>query len=179
VAAPPSLSPMDFPGFAPQRQDVEISLRPAAAEDQDFLYELYASTREAEFAMMPISDEQRAVLMRQQFELQKKGYASQYPDAVHSVIEVEGRRAGRIWIDESPSEILIVDLALLPEFQRKGIGTYLMRQSMDRGAQVRKPVTGTVLWYNVASLEFVRKLGFVGTRADEIFVGVEWRSNQV
>ena len=80
---------------------------------------------------------------------------------------------------DSTSEILIVDLALLPEFQRKGIGTYLMRQSMDRGAQVRKPVTGTVLWYNVASLEFVRKLGFVGTRADEIFVGVEWRSNQV
>ena len=168
---------MKSSGFAPQKPSLRISTRSAVFEDEDFLYKLYASTREAEFAMMAITDEQRAELIRGQFELQKRGYASQYPNSVHSVIEVDGQPAGRIWINEDEEEILVVDLALLPEFQRKGIGTYLMRQSMERAASIGKPVRGTVLWYNVASLEFVRMLGFVGTRADEIFVGVEWRNN--
>jgi GNAT superfamily N-acetyltransferase len=168
---------MSSPGTAIQKSGVGISTRPVVFEDEDFLYKLYASTREAEFAMMAITDEQRAGLMRGQFELQKKGYASQYPNSVHNVIEVDGQPAGRIWINEDEEEILVVDLALLPEFQRKGIGSYLMRQSMERAAHMGKPVRGTVLWFNVASLEFVRMLGFVGTRADDIFVGVEWRSN--
>ena len=55
-----------------------ITLRPIRAEDQPFLYEVYASTRQEELAPVPWSDAQKAAFLRMQFDAQHQHYQEHY-----------------------------------------------------------------------------------------------------
>ena len=108
----------------------EIRTRPVdAAVDETFLFELYASTRDD----LPMLDPpQRDALMRMQFSAQNNGYGAQYPGAEHDLILFEDRPVGRMIVLRSESEIVFVDLAILPEYRSRGIGTQMI---MDRIAE--------------------------------------------
>ena len=59
-----------------------ITLRPVVlAADQDFLLQVYASTRAHEMSLVPWTDAQKQAFVRQQFEAQLAHYAMQYPEA--------------------------------------------------------------------------------------------------
>src|SRR6185437_13952457 len=94
--------------------------RAAADADEPFLRELYASTR-PEVADWP--DESREAFLNNQFDAQRAGWGETFPGADHDVIVLDDRPIGRIWVYRTPTDYLIVDLALLPEFRRQGIGT--------------------------------------------------------
>src|SRR5258708_3770186 len=100
-----------------------IALHAVTGADTDFLRRVYASTRAAELAMTPWSDEQKEAFCRMQFDAQRSHYAQYYPAASHDIIQRDGVPAGRLYVDRGESEILIVDIALLPEYRGAGIGT--------------------------------------------------------
>lgn len=104
-----------------------MRLRPATDMDREQLLEVYASTREEEIARVQWPDGAREAFLSQQFEAQDAYYREYYANASFDVIEVEGRLAGRLYVDRSPAEIRIVDIALLPEFRGRGMGTALLR----------------------------------------------------
>ena len=54
-----------------------------------------------------------------------------FPDATYSVICVDSERAGRLIVNHADNQILIVDIALLPEFRRTGIGSGLVQRLLD------------------------------------------------
>ena len=56
-----------------------------------------------------------------------------YPDCAFNVIEREGKAIGRIYIDRLPDEICVVDIALVPEVRRTGLGTLLMQEILAEG----------------------------------------------
>jgi len=72
---------------------VEYALRPAAPDDADFLFRVYASTREAELAVVPWTPEQKAAFLRMQFKAQDTDYRARNPEARFLVIETGGRPA--------------------------------------------------------------------------------------
>jgi ribosomal protein S18 acetylase RimI-like enzyme len=116
-------------------------LRPAGPEDADFLLRVYASTREEELAVVAWTDDQRATFLRAQFTAQDTYWRQQRPDAAREVVEVGGRPAGRLYVDRTPDEIRIVDIALLSEFREAGVGTALLREVLEEGEATGLPVT--------------------------------------
>jgi ribosomal protein S18 acetylase RimI-like enzyme len=103
-----------------------VALRPVEPSDERFLAALYASTRERELALVPWTDEQRAAFVWSQFQAQSAHYAG-YEGAAYSVVEVDGEPAGRLYLARWPEEVRVVDIALLPAFRGRGIGTRLLR----------------------------------------------------
>jgi ribosomal protein S18 acetylase RimI-like enzyme len=103
-----------------------VVLRPAAAADRAFLLQVYGSTRAEELALLPWTDEQKAGFVVHQFEAQDSHYRKHYDDAAFDVIEVDGEPAGRLYVHRGPREIRIVDIALLPAFRGRAIGTRLL-----------------------------------------------------
>src|SRR3954454_19958129 len=95
-------------------------LRPAAEGDRPFLLEVYASTRADELALVPWDDASKRTFVAQQFAAQEVHYARHFPDASVSVIEVDGKPAGRLFVDRREREIHVVDISLLPAFRGRG-----------------------------------------------------------
>jgi ribosomal protein S18 acetylase RimI-like enzyme len=110
-----------------------VVLRPSGDDDRTFLKRVYASTRNDELALLPWSDKQKAAFITHQFDAQDAHYRKHYAAAAFDVIEVDGKPAGRLYVHRGPGEIRIVDIALLPAFRRRGIGTGLLRSLIDEG----------------------------------------------
>jgi ribosomal protein S18 acetylase RimI-like enzyme len=106
-------------------------LRPVADADRAFLVELYRSAREPEFAHVAWDDATLNAFVEQQFAAQDAHYRGNYPGASLDVIEVEGERAGRLYVHRGPSDIRIMDMTLLPAFRGRGIGTGLLCALID------------------------------------------------
>jgi ribosomal protein S18 acetylase RimI-like enzyme len=103
------------------------TLRPVTGADRDFLRELYGSTREEELAHLPWDAATRAGFIEHQFTAQDRHYREHYPGASLDVIEVDGERAGRLYVHRGRSDIRIMDIALARPFRGRGIGTGLLR----------------------------------------------------
>ncbi len=102
------------------------------ADDEAFLFALYANTRAAEVAAWGWAEAQAQAFLQMQFRAQR-GHAA-YPNAVEMIIEWEGNAVGHWLIARPDGEIRLVDVALLSAHQRLGIGTYLL-QDLQRMAQ--------------------------------------------
>lgn len=136
-----------------------IHLRPATANDLEFLARVYASTREEELRPVPWSDEQKLAFLQMQFEAQHAEYHSRYPDATFDVIELDGKPAGRLYVHRREREIRIVDISLLPEHRAKGAGTSLLENLIRESESAGKPLTIHVETLNPA-MRLYQKLGF-------------------
>lgn len=109
----------------------QLHLRPVADDDRAFLVALYASVRDAELAHVPWDDVQKRAFVEHQYAAQDAHYHQHYPGATLDVVEVDGERAGRLYVHRGPSDIRIMDIALLPSFRGRGIGTALLRTLID------------------------------------------------
>src|SRR6266849_7104972 len=108
--------------------DQGLALRPETEADVPFLRRLYVSTRWEEVA--PIIDwpeEQKQAFLESQFAFQRHHYRTYYASTDWGILEQAGVPAGRIYIDRQTNTLLVVDVALLPEWRRRGIGTALMQ----------------------------------------------------
>jgi ribosomal protein S18 acetylase RimI-like enzyme len=136
-----------------------ITLRPVSSSDRDFLLHVYASTREEELAPVPWTEAQKAAFIEQQFEAQDRHYREHYAGASLDVVEWDGAPAGRLYVARWTDEIRIIDIALLPEFRGRGIGTRLLRGLLDEAARARRRVSIHVEKHNPA-LRLYARLGF-------------------
>jgi GNAT superfamily N-acetyltransferase len=136
-----------------------ITLRPITDDDQEFLYRLYASTREEELAQVDWDAAQKEAFLRMQFRAQHNYYQEHYTRATFDVIEVDGEPAGRLYLDEREDEIRIVDIALLPSFRNRGIGSGFMQTILARAESLGLPVRIHVERYNPA-MRLYDRLGF-------------------
>jgi ribosomal protein S18 acetylase RimI-like enzyme len=134
-------------------------LRPVEADDREFLYRVYASTRTEELAVVPWDQAQKDAFLRAQFDAQDRWYRENYTQATYEVIVVDGEPAGRLYLHGGETEIRIVDVALLPEHRGNGIGTSLLRDLLAEADAAGKRVTIHVERFNRA-LRLYERLGF-------------------
>ena len=157
------------------RPDVggRVALRPVAQSDREFLYRLYATTRADELAVVEWDEAQKETFLRQQFEAQDTHYRRYYPDASFDVVLVDGLPAGRLYVDRWAEEVRIMDIALLPEHRRQGVGSFLLRRVMDEAAGSGRKVSIHVEMFNPA-LELYARLGFVRVADRGVYHLMEW-----
>lgn len=156
------------------RRADELTLRPAEAGDEAFLLRVYTGTREEELALVPWSSEQKAAFVAQQFAAQTAHYARHYPRMSADVILHGGAPAGRLLVARTAEEILIVDIALLPEFRGNGIGTALLRDLLAEADAAGKRVTIHVERFNPA-LRLYERLGFSIAEDEGVYLLLERR----
>lgn len=134
-------------------------LRPVEPGDEEFLYGVYASTRQEELAQTGWSEAQKTAFLRQQFEAQHRYYREHYSEASFDVIVADGHPIGRLYVARWPKEIRIVDIALLPEYRNSGIGTALLEGFISESEESGKPLSIHVERFNPA-LRLYERLGF-------------------
>lgn len=127
--------------------------------DEPFLIELYASTRTAEMAIVPWSDDQKRTFLKMQFEAQDRYYRERYPNASFEIIKLNGRSVGRLYQAQLADEIRIIDIAFLPEHFDQDIFIELLREILRKGERDGKAVR-IYLEDSDATTEIFINLGF-------------------
>src|ERR1700676_1009761 len=151
----------------------KISVRPASADDSEFLIHVYASIRRDEMASWGWSPAQQWSFVRMQYDVRQGGYAAAYPAAVVSVVSVDGVPAGSIIIFRGPAEIRLLDISLLEEYRGHGIGRDLIATLLSEAARSNFPLRLNVLRSNRAA-HLYERLGFVAKGGDAMYCEMEW-----
>jgi len=153
-----------------------LAVRPAQPLDEIFLYDLYSAVRGPEFALAPITPTQREHLIRMQFQAQMSAYTQMFPNSCYHLVLLDSEPVGRLWVAQMDDEFHLVDIAVHPKVQRRGIGTVLIQRLQQEAAKARLPIRCCVFRFNPGSLRFHQRQGFVMVREDEMHYHMEWRS---
>jgi ribosomal protein S18 acetylase RimI-like enzyme len=107
---------------------MHLLLRQTTSDDEEFLFDVYASTRAEEVAAWGWDPARRQAFLRMQFDARRRAYQAAYPDADDRVIVQGGQAVGRILVRRADDHIRLVDIAVLPRYRKAGIGTCLIRE---------------------------------------------------
>lgn len=149
-----------------------ITLRPIEEGDNAFLYRLYVSTRAEEMAAWGWADVQREAFLQLQFRAQQLHYQAQMPPADQQIICLDDQPIGRLILALDGEAIHISDIALLPEYRNRGIGTALIRDILTRATLVGKSVRLHVEVHNPAQRLYER-LGFCIVNQNDVYYLME------
>ena len=149
-----------------------ISFRPETPEDHDFLLGLYASTRAAEMAVVPWTDQEKDSFVRMQFFAQSKHYKESY-DADWLIVLREGQPIGRLYLHQLEGDLRIVDITLLPEQRGQGLGRMLLEELMEKAGAKGDKVSIHVENFNPA-LRLYERLGFREVSTYGVYYLMEW-----
>jgi GNAT superfamily N-acetyltransferase len=147
------------------RDEPDVCLRPAGAEDEGFLFEVFAATRAAGLRAAGLAQEALGELLALQFRGQQAQYRAAHPDAEWSLVLLDGVRVGYWCVERREEAIMLVDVALLPGHTGQGVGGRLLRGLVEEGDAAGLPVLAHVDKANPARRLYAR-LGFE-TRADD------------
>ena len=146
-----------------------VQLRPVNPTDQAFLYQVYASTRQAEMALVTWTAVEKIQFLQNQLKAQTQAYNYQFPHADHSIILLEEIPIGRLMVNRETKVICVIDITLLPDYRNQGIGTLLMQQVVAEAEQYHQSIQLHVEKFTPA-LRLYQRLGFT-TVADR---GIRW-----
>jgi ribosomal protein S18 acetylase RimI-like enzyme len=154
-----------------------ITFRPETPEDREFIYRVYASTREPEMQIVPWTPEQKDQFCRQQSDAQRAHYDKAFEGTEYLIVLREGEPIGRLYLHSVNGDFRILDIALLPEHRGSGIGGMLMRELMDQAASRGEIVSIHVEQYNPA-MHLYERLGFKPIEQYGIYYLMEWRPEE-
>jgi len=149
-----------------------FALRPEVDDDLPFLMRLYASTRDEELAVTGWAPEQKQAFLAQQFQAQRHHYRNYIPNAQFDVLECRGEPAGRLYLETRQTQLHIVDIALLPSWRGKRIGTAILEALIDAAGRTGRGVGIFVEKFNPA-LRLYRRLGFTEIQDAGVYLEME------
>jgi ribosomal protein S18 acetylase RimI-like enzyme len=133
-----------------ERRTMDIVLEPCTASDADFAFRVTEETIrtyvEQAFGSWDVG-------------VQRRRCDESFDPTTYRVIVVDGVRAGILAVEDRPFEIFLSKIFLLPTFQRRGIGSLLIRELIESAEASRKPMRLRVLRVNPARFLYER-LGF-------------------
>jgi GNAT superfamily N-acetyltransferase len=136
------------------------STRPAEAGDEEFLFGLFASSRADDLAGAGLDPAAVGVLLRLQFRARSQQYEADFPGAKNIILLSGGVPVGRILVHRTAAAIRVVDIAVLPTAQRRGLAATALRVVLDEARGIRLRVDCQILAGNDPSLGLARRVGF-------------------
>ncbi len=155
-----------------------VILRPVVAEDQVFLYRVYAESHAADVAHLDWDESEKQAFLRMKFKAQDHFYHHNFPNADYSIVLLDDTPIGRIYIDRTnKAEFHLLNIALLPEYRGRGVGAELIQrlinEARDKKARIR---------INIEQANRARKLyerfGFKTLHHRGIYDYMEWSSTK-
>lgn len=133
-----------------------VTLRPATDDDYEFLYRLHVA------AMRPYIEQ----IWGWHEAWQREYFDRKFVAEKRQIILVDGADAGVLVVEEKPGTLYLGLIELLPAYQRRGIGSRLIRELMDEAHGHGLPLTLHVLKTNHPARRLYERLGFT-VDADE------------
>ena len=128
-----------------------LTHRPGQKSDNDFIYFVKKSTlREYVEQTWGPWDEKFQVALHN-----KNIHPEEY-----QIIEYHGKDIGVLKIQEDSQSIEIDIIEILPEYQKKGLGTHLLKNIISSATRKNKFVSLQVLKANTKALKLYHRLGF-------------------
>jgi ribosomal protein S18 acetylase RimI-like enzyme len=151
-----------------------VGLRPASATDLPLLHRIYSSTRQDELLALDWAVPEKAAFLQQQFDLQHRYYHAHFPAAQFCIIECAGHDIGRWYLDRAGAELRLIDIALLPDWRKRGIGSKLLRSLMEQADECGRHILLHVEANNPA-LAWYARLGFAPLANNGVYVKLSRR----
>ncbi|MFI7856937.1 GNAT family N-acetyltransferase [Pseudomonas promysalinigenes] len=136
-----------------------VTLRALHPDDMPFIERLFAGSRSEEMSHSGWPAEQIKNFLRQQFNAQHTYYQAHYADGQFLIVELDGQPIGRLYLFWGATTLNLIEICLLPEFQKRGIGSMLIEAQLYRADQLGLNVELFVEYYNPAQRLYAR-LGF-------------------
>lgn len=149
-------------------------LRPITDADLPFLLQVYISTRLAELGATGLPFDQQLQFLQSQFQLQHIHYQKHFASAQFQIVIVDGQNVGRLYCGWEGSNLRLIDIALLPQYQQRGIGSILIRELMAQAAARGGSLLLRVDLNNPARNWYL-KLGFVAGVHDGVYQQMQWQ----
>lgn len=127
----------------------KIGFRPAFDQDYDFLYQLHVATmKDYVDKTWGWNDDFQEKIFKEKFE----------PDKL-KIITFDKKDIGIIVIEDRDEDVFLRIIEILPEYQNKGIGKYIVQSLIDKAKNENKVVFLYVLKVNPAQ-NLYKSLGF-------------------
>jgi ribosomal protein S18 acetylase RimI-like enzyme len=108
-------------------------------------------------------------------EVQKEIIGKSFDPNTHQIVTVNGAMAGILALEMHDSHLQLEKLYLLPSFQRRRIGSQLVKQLIRSASVSKKPIRLRVLAANSGARRFYERLDFVATEVTPERVFMEHR----
>ena len=130
---------------------MQINLRPITEADFDFIYQVTKITMQiyVEQTWGGWDEEEQQEIIYNSIDM-----------SMHQVIQCDRQDAGCLAVERYSEYMQLTKLYVLPQFQRCGIGTFLIRQLIDEAKDYQIPLRLRVLAVNPARRLYERE-GFV------------------
>ncbi len=127
----------------------KIGFRPSSHQDYDFLYTLHVATmKDYVDKTWGWNDDFQQKIFKEKFE----------PDKL-KIITFDKKDIGMIAVEDREEDIFLRIIEILPEYQNKGIGKYIVQSLIDKAKNENKLVFLYVLKVNPAQ-NLYKNLGF-------------------
>ena len=144
-----------------QSRAPDLSVRPETSDDAPFLRELF-------LAGYNLRDALPAAVLDQQADLRLAAFRENYRDAMRRIVVGPAGAIGRFIVDwESDGGTFAADLAVLPAYGRRGVGTALLRAWIDV-AEAHGLACALVTEADNPARALYARLGFVETPDEDI-----------
>jgi ribosomal protein S18 acetylase RimI-like enzyme len=132
-------------------------VKPISSSNIHFLKELFFAVKSDLFLGLPKKLQHN--LLNMQFQSQQQHYHSYWPNAEHKLLIYNKVMVGQVIIEKSKDHFYIVDIKILPSFQKQGIGTQYLLALIKEAKKKNKSVKLSVDKNNRA-LTLYKRIGF-------------------
>ena len=154
-------------------RDPATRLRKVSAADEGFVGTLFKAVRAEQFEAANLPAALLDTLLEQQLRAQTAGYAERHPDAATLIVIHGDVPVGRLIVQMERQSWRIVDIALLPDAQGRGIGSDLIEAVAEAAASAAAREVGlSVRTSNIAARRLYARLGFTETGDDGAHVAM-------
>ena len=152
-----------------------IDLRNAEDKDEAFLFRLFCSIREPDFCFF--GEVEKRVLLEMQFAAQQRHFRVNIPEARDMIVMLDGQPVGRICTAHRQQELHLVEIALLPEYRNRGIGSHLMK-GLERECEGKEMLPIRLQAHcGSPAIRFYQRHGFIIINDNDVYVAMENKLN--
>jgi ribosomal protein S18 acetylase RimI-like enzyme len=138
---------------------MDISLRKQVDTDLIFIKRLFDEVKSYELNAGQWQDELRKQILDMQFSAHELHFKNNLSNGEDSIILFEGNPVGRLILDRSDNDINLADIIILPEYQGKGIGKFVIEKIINESDTSGKTIT-LIVSKNNRAMNLYSKLGF-------------------
>lgn len=137
-----------------KQKNIEFSLRPATIDDIEFIFQLRVETMKPFFKnIFGWNETEERVKAAEELNHAK-------------IVMFDKKKIGVIKVVPEADELHLHQMQVLPEFQRKGVGVELVRQTIMQSKKMRKSITLFVV-KNTPAKRLYDQFGFIVTEEYE------------
>jgi ribosomal protein S18 acetylase RimI-like enzyme len=155
----------------------KLKLRAVRETDTNSLYALFCDVRSPGLSTAGLEQAVTQNLLSLQYRGQQATYGARFPEAAHYIIEQpSGEAIGHLLINDSDQAPLhLVDIALLSQWRRRGIGSLIVR-ALQMAASRRSASLQLSVACDNPALALYQRLNLIETSRDEMYVTMIWEA---